>query len=145
MTFRVACLQLCSGPEPEANTARAVALIGQAADEGADLVTLPEVTNIIQPNRQALRIIAKAEADDPTLAALREAARAIERTVLVGSLVLKAEDDDQERLVNRSFLLGPDGSIRARYDKIHLFDVELPGGESYRESASYRAGHRRVL
>ena len=138
--IRAALLQITSGPDPEANLARLLPLVGEAARGGADIVCTPEMTNLIAP-RERLRAVAAEEGADPTLAALREAARRYAIYLAVGSLALR----DGDALVNRSLMIGPDGRVRARYDKIHMFDVDLPGGETYRESAAFRPGDRAVL
>jgi deaminated glutathione amidase len=94
--------------------------------------------------RRALRLEkARGEADHPMLAAFRDIARETQAHLLLGSIVIR--DGGEERLANRSFLIGPDGGIIARYDKIHMFDVELPGGESYRESNAFRPGEEAVV
>jgi predicted amidohydrolase len=98
----------------------------------------PEVSNMIEPNRQAQLAKVRFEGEDPVLAAGRDLARETGVWLLLGSLAVKAEGE--ERLANRSILLSPAGEIVARYDKIHMFDVDLAGGESYRESNRFRAG-----
>ena len=144
------------------NRARAEALIRRAAEGGAELVATPEVTNLMEPRRRHLFEKIFPEAQDPTLAALCALAAELKIHLLIGSLVLAAPenrgdrpaagngadegDDRQEgRAVNRSFLIRPDGIVAARYDKIHLFDVKLPDGQSYRESKSYCPGQAAVL
>jgi deaminated glutathione amidase len=118
--------------------------VREAASGGAALVLTPEVTNCVSGSRSRQREVLRHEEDDPTLAALREAAAASGVWVLIGSLALLTQDADG-RFANRSFLVAPDGGIAARYDKIHMFDVDLEGGESYRESAGFRPGERAVL
>ena len=123
--MRTALVQLCSGDDPAANLERTAAFVAQAADRGARFVLTPEVTNCVSNSRSRQREVLHHEADDPTLAALR--AQAAERGIwlLIGSLALKTDDPDG-RFANRSFLIGPDGAIVARYDKIHMFDAFGP-------------------
>jgi predicted amidohydrolase len=143
MRFTAACVQLNSGRDIEPNVRAASDLVRRARDAGADLIMTPEVSDMIEPKR-ALRLEkARDEATHPMLAAFRELARETGAHLLLGSIVLR--EDQAERLVNRSFLIAPQGQILARYDKIHMFDVDLPGGESYRESAAFRSGAAAVL
>ena len=139
--FTVACVQMTSGPEPAGNIAAAGALIRAAKAQGAALVMTPETTNMIAPGRRHMMERARHEADDPAVSAFRALAAELGVWLLVGSLVLR---DSEEKAVNRSLLIGPDGAIAARYDKIHMFDVEIPDGQSYRESKAYAAGGRAV-
>jgi deaminated glutathione amidase len=141
---RVGLVQLCSSDDPGENAAEAAARVREAASGGAALVLTPEVTNCVSGSRSRQREVLRHEEDDPTLAALREAAAASGAWVLIGSLALLTQDADG-RFANRSFLVAPDGGIAARYDKIHMFDVDLEGGENYRESAGFRPGDRAVL
>jgi predicted amidohydrolase len=109
----------------------------------------PEVSNFIESGRRR-RDKARREADDPFLAGMRELARDTGAWILVGSLVIDPAGEpgaeaNEERLANRSFLIDAQGAIVARYDKIHMFDIDLPGGESYRESNAYRPGGRTVV
>jgi predicted amidohydrolase len=142
--MRAALLQLSSGDDPAANLAATERLVREAAAGGAALVLTPECTNIVTMDRERQRAVLCEEAEDPTLARLAEVARELSVWLLVGSLCLRAGGGDG-RFVNRSFLIGADGAVRARYDKIHMFDVVLRGGEAYRESAAYRPGERAVL
>jgi len=117
------------------------AAVTQAYDDGADIVCTPEVTGFITTDpAQQTRLVCD-EADDPTLTALRDLAMRYRRCLSVGSLAVKGG----ERFANRSFLIGPDGEIAARYDKIHMFDVVVSETEKYRESARYRPGDRAVM
>ncbi|MFV0300646.1 MAG: carbon-nitrogen hydrolase family protein [Paracoccus sp. (in: a-proteobacteria)] len=147
----VALLQLSVGDDPAENLPVTLDLIAQAAGKGATLVVTPEATNLLSPSRAWQRQVLRLEAEDPTLAALREAARRHAIWLLIGSLALRGEGDGGEgdrndgRFANRSFLIAPDGGIVARYDKIHMFDVTISDSESYRESAAYRPGGRAVL
>ena len=139
--FKVALVQMRSAMEPKANIAAALAAIEEAKSAGADYVLTPEMTNIIAKRDRMMATIVEEERD-PTLAALREAARKHSLYVHVGSLAIKASP---ERAANRSFLIDRRGDVVARYDKIHMFDVDLAGGESYRESHSYRPGDLAVV
>ena len=141
-TFRVGLIQMRSGRAPAANMAAAAALIGEAKTGGADYVQTPEMTNILEVSRERLFATIVPEEQDASLATFRELARALQLYVHVGSLAIKASAD---KAVNRSFLIDRRGEIVARYDKIHMFDVDLKGGESYRESRSYRPGDLAVL
>lgn len=141
----VALLQLTSGDDPQVNLPHTIALLRQAVDQGADFVLTPEVTNIVSPDRGWQAKTLRPEAEDPTLAALRSEAARAGIWLLIGSLALKGEDPGDDRFVNRSFLIGPDGHIAARYDKLHMFDVSISDSETYRESAAYRPGNRAVL
>jgi len=142
--FKAACIQLSSAREVEPNILAASALIRAARDEGADLIMTPEVSDMMEPRRTERVAKAKDEASHAMLAAFRDLARETGAWLLLGSAVVRREDGD-ERLANRSFLIAPDGAIAARYDKIHMFDVELAGGESYRESNAFRPGEAAVL
>jgi deaminated glutathione amidase len=141
-TLRVGLVQLRSGREPAANLDSAAALIREAAREGARYVQTPEVTNIMELDRKVLFEKLQEEGNDATLAALRQLARELGITLHIGSLALKVSD---AKAVNRGFVIDPDGEITGRYDKIHMFDVDLGNGESYRESNAYRPGERAVL
>ena len=136
-TFRVGLIQMRSGRTPRANADAAIKLIGEAKAAGADYVQTPEMTNIMEVKREALFAALAPEETDPSLAAFRDTARSHRLWVHVGSLALAVSAD---KAVNRSLLIDPQGEIAARYDKIHMFDVDLAGGESYRESRSYRPG-----
>ena len=142
--MRVAVVQLNVGEDPAENLGPTLALIREAVAGGAEFVLTPECTNMMSSHRATQRGHARTEADDPTLAALRGAARDHGIWLLVGSLCLLAEDGDG-RMANRSFLIGPDGAIAASYDKIHMFDVNVSETEVFRESAAYRPGDRAVL
>ena len=139
--FKVALVQMRSAMEPKANLGAALAAIEEAKSAGADYVLTPEMTNIIAKRERLMATIVDEERD-PTLAALREAARKHSLYIHIGSLAIKASP---ERAANRSFLIDRRGDVVARYDKIHMFDVDLAGGESYRESHSYRPGDLAVV
>lgn len=141
--FKAACIQLNAGRDIEPNIAAAADLVRRARAAGADLIMTPEVSDMIEPPR-ALRLEkARDEATHPMLAAFRALARETGVHLLLGSIMIRTAGE--ERLANRSFLIAPDGNILARYDKIHMFDVDLPGGESYRESAVFRPGEATAL
>lgn len=116
-------------------------LVREARAEGADLITTPEVVGMLEPRRRLVLEKAEEQGSNRALAAFRDLARETGAWILVGSLVVRVEP---ERLANRSFLLDPEGEIVASYDKIHMFDVDLEGGESYRESNTYRPGKAAV-
>jgi len=137
-SFTAACIQPNTGTDWQANLAANVPLIEAAAADGATYIQTPEVTNFIFRRRQDTLANTHAEADDPSLAAYRDLATRLNVWLNLGSLALKGEAD--ERLVNRSFLIAPDGSIANHYDKIHMFDVELPSGQKFTESRAYRPG-----
>ncbi len=143
MALKVALIQLNSSDDPEANLPATERLIRQAAAEGAELILTPEVTNIVSASRRVQNQRLALEDDDATLTRLRDVTAELGIWLSLGSLALKSGDPDG-RFVNRQFLIGPDGGIRARYDKIHMFDVELGGEESYRESKGYRPGEQAV-
>jgi predicted amidohydrolase len=141
-TFKAAMIQMRSGLTPGANIEDAVRMIGEAKSSGADYVLTPEMTNILAAKREQLFAAVVEEEADDSLATLREIARKLGIYVHIGSLAIKISPD---RAANRSFLVGPKGDILARYDKIHMFDVDLAGGESYRESRNYRPGELAML
>jgi predicted amidohydrolase len=147
--FNAACVQFTAGPDPAPNLQQVSELIRRARSAGADLIMTPEVSNFIESGRRR-RDKARHEADDPFLAGMRDLARETGAWILVGSLVIDPAGEpgaeaSEERLANRSFLIDAQGAIVARYDKIHMFDIDLPGGESYRESNAYRPGGRSVV
>jgi deaminated glutathione amidase len=141
-SFKVGLIQMRSGLDPAANLAAVLELIDQAKQAGADYVLTPEMTNILAIKRDHLFANIVAEENDPTLATLREVARELAIYVHIGSLAIKAS---AEKAANRSFLIDRKGEVAARYDKIHMFDVDLAGNESYRESSNYRPGELAVL
>jgi predicted amidohydrolase len=141
--MRVAVHQSRTGIDPAANARAIIDAIGQAKAGGADMIFTPEMSGLLDQNRKRAAEHLHDEADDPVLAKVREAAAAAEIWVDMGSLALRGGADG--RLVNRGFVIDDKGGIRARYDKIHLFDVDLPTGESWRESAAYAPGGRAVI
>ena len=141
-SFSAAMIQMRSSLTLGANIDDAVRMIGEAKAAGADYVLTPEMTNILVAKReQRFAVIAEEESDN-ALATLRELARQFGIYIHIGSLAIRISHD---RAANRSFLVDPKGDIAARYDKIHMFDVDLAGGESYRESRNYRPGDSAVL
>ena len=141
-TFKAAMIQMRSGLKPGANIDDAARMIGEAKSAGADYVLTPEMTNILAAKREQIFAAVVEEEVDASLATLREIARKLGIYIHIGSLAIKISPD---RAANRSFLVDPKGDIAARYDKIHMFDVDLADGESYRESRSYRPGELAVL
>jgi len=141
--LRAALVQMTATTRLAENARLCAAAIRQAASGGAQFVSLPEVANLAQLDREKAFSQACPEARDPCLAACRELAAELNIWVHVGSCVIRPEGADY--LVNRAFVIDGGGEIRARYDKIHMFDVDLENGESYRESALFRAGNEAVL
>jgi predicted amidohydrolase len=140
--FRVGLVQMCSGRDVARNAADAEALVREAAAGGAQYVQTPEVTTLMELDRDALWAATWSEAEDPSLKRFRELAGELRIWLHIGSIAVRTGG---AKLANRSFLIGPDGAIAARYDKIHMFDVELPNGETYRESRNYEPGTRAVV
>jgi deaminated glutathione amidase len=136
-TFRAGLIQMRAGRDPQANFVAAAALIREGRTAGADYVLTPEMTNVMEISRERLFSVITDEEQDTSLAAFRELSRELGIYVHIGSLAIRVAP---ERAANRSFLIDPQGEIVARYDKIHMFDVDLPNGETYRESRSYRPG-----
>jgi predicted amidohydrolase len=139
---RIALYQAQSGIDPVANAERLVGAVREAAAGGAAMLFTPEMSGMLDRDRERAVAKARSEAEDAVLAAVRAAAAKAGIWVHLGSLALKGEGG---KLVNRGFVIDDSGEIRARYDKIHLFDVDLPTGESWRESAMYQAGREAVV
>ncbi len=135
--MRAALIQLTSGDQIAPNVAAVSAFVREVAAQGATFVTTPETTHLTEMKRASVLEKAFSEAEDPGLAEFRALAAELGIWLHIGSLIIKVADD---KLANRAFMIAPDGSVAARYDKAHLFDVELGGGESYRESALYVSG-----
>ncbi|MCU6453522.1 carbon-nitrogen hydrolase family protein [Sphingomonas sp. A2-49] len=135
--MRIALLQMTSGIDPAVNAADLRHGITAAAANGATMLFVPEMAGLLDRDRARAAASIHAEPDDPVLATVRDAAAAAGIWVHVGSLAVRGPDG---RLANRGFVIDPAGAIRARYDKLHLFDVDLPNGESWRESAAYAPG-----
>ncbi len=141
--MRIALFQAQTGIDPEKNAAALVARVHEAAAGGAKMLFTPEMSGLLDKDRtRAIRHL-HLQSDDPVLAAVRAAAKDAGIWVHLGSLALLAESGD--KLVNRGFVIDDAGELRASYDKIHLFDVDLPTGESWRESAAYDRGGRAVV
>ena len=139
---RIALFQARTGIDPAANAQALVAAVAEAAAGGAAMLFTPEMSGLLDRDRARASGHYRLEAEDPVLAAVRAAAERAGIWVHLGSLAVREEG---ELLANRSFLIDNGGTIRARYDKLHLFDVDLPTGESWRESASYRPGEGAVV
>lgn len=142
--MKTALLQLSSSDDPARNLATVREMLRDAAAQGAGFALTPEVTNCVSGSTTHQRAVLVAEADDPTLAGLRETAAELGIWLLIGSLGVKTDDPDG-RFANRSVLVSPKGGIVARYDKIHMFDVQVSEQETYRESKNYRPGDRAVV
>ena len=139
--LRVACIQNTASRDIRANVDWVCARIDQAAAGGAEFIALPETVGLIEPVNEQIPAATFSEADDIGLAAFRERAARHGVVVLVGSQLI----EESGRIFNRSFLLDRDGAIRARYDKLHMFDIELKNGEAYRESDAIAPGSRAVI
>jgi deaminated glutathione amidase len=148
--FTASCIQFTAARDYDPNIHVASDLIRRARDGGADLVLTPENTGLIEPIGKLRHAKARDEANHPVLAALREVARETGVWLLIGSLAVDISGEagipkEETRHANRSYLIDPSGAVVAHYDKIHMFDVDLAGGESYRESNAFRPGGRAVL
>ncbi|MCR6501749.1 carbon-nitrogen hydrolase family protein [Shinella sp. CPCC 101442] len=137
MTVTIAALQMCSGTDPVHNVETMRRLVREAAAKGATYVQTPEMTGALQRDRAGLRAILRREEDDLVVAAAAELAAELGIHVHVGSTAIELADG---KVANRGFLFGPDGAKICSYDKIHMFDVDLDNGESWRESAVYAPG-----
>ncbi len=140
--IRVSCVQMRSGISVSDNVATASDLISRAAREGAQLIATPEMTSLMDRSPGSVFAKSGSEASDEALGSFRKLAEKLDVWLLVGSLPIRLED---QRCANRSFLIGPDGAVRARYDKIHMFDVELKDGQVHRESSSFAPGGEAVV
>jgi predicted amidohydrolase len=139
---RIALFQSTTGIDPEANGRALVDAIVEAASGGAEMLFTPEMSGLLDRDSARAAKTLRREENDPVLAAAREAAQRSRIWLSIGSLAVLAEDG---KVANRSYIIDREGKIRARYDKIHLFDVDLPTGESWRESNVYSAGQGVVL
>ena len=142
MKLKAALVQLRTPTTQAAALAQAEPLVRQAAAEGAQLIATPEGTNILQRERAKLFEAVTPLEQDPCVNGLRALARELGVWLLIGSALVRREDG---QLANRSALIGADGEIKATYDKIHMFDVDLPTGERHRESALYTPGERATV
>ncbi len=140
--FRAALVQLRCGRGVDPNLRKVEAAVRRAAAGGADYVQTPENTALMELSTKKLFANTRPEDDNPALEKLTALARELGIWLHVGSMAIRLSD---EKVANRSFLIMPDGAVAARYDKIHMFDVDLPGGESYRESKNYEPGTRAVF
>lgn len=139
--FTAACVQLRSSKSVVGNLEQSSDLIRQAAAAGAQYIQTPEMTNVLVRSREELLERIVTEAEDPTLRAYRTLAEELKVWIHAGSLAIRNGD----KVANRAFLISPDGAIQARYDKIHMFDVDLANGESWRESATYEPGKQTMI
>ncbi|WP_299608447.1 carbon-nitrogen hydrolase family protein [uncultured Tateyamaria sp.] len=142
--MKAALLQLNVSDDPVANLPRTIQMVEQAADQGAEFILTPEVTNCVSTSRSHQQSVLRFEDEDLTLKALRDVAETRGVHILIGSLGLKTNDPDG-RFANRSFLICPRGDILARYDKIHMFDVAINESETFKESSGYRPGTQAVV
>jgi predicted amidohydrolase len=140
-SFRAAVVQLNSRQFITANIDHALPLIREAAAAGARFIQTPEMSSIVTRDRESLFEQTREESEDGFVAAMRDAARALNVTLHLGSVAVRNGD----KIANRGLLISPEGEVSARYDKIHLFDVDLPSGESWRESRTYTGGDQAVL
>jgi predicted amidohydrolase len=140
--MRIALLQMTTGIDPVANALTITTAIADAAKGGAAMLFTPEMSGLLDSNRTRASDNLHPEANDPVLAAVRKAAAEQGIWVHLGSLAVRGDDG---KLANRAYVIDPEGTIRARYDKLHLFDVDLPTGESWRESATYTPGSGAVV
>jgi deaminated glutathione amidase len=139
---KAAIIQMCSSTDMQRNLKDAIDLVRDAAAKGATYIQTPEVTNIFEPDKERLKAVAMTVDKDIFVAAFAGLAKELGVHLHAGSLALNA---GREKLANRSFLFAPDGHVQATYDKIHLFDIDLPTGESHRESATYNPGEAAVV
>jgi len=140
-SFVAACVQMRSTRDPLRNRDDAIRMIGEAAAAGAQFVQTPEVTNLCERDTKILRETSQSEEAHEVLAGLRQAARDAKIWLQIGSLSVRAD----ENIANRAYVIDPEGNIAARYDKVHLFDVDLPNGETWRESNTFRGGETATL
>ena len=145
--FRAAAVQMRSGIDVAANVAEAERLVRAAAAEGAHYILTPEMTTVLDRDRERLLAAIHREESDPSLRRFRGLAAELGVHLHIGSMAIRLAEEAGATagVANRSFLIAPDGGVVARYDKIHMFDVDLAGGESYRESRLYRPGNAAVV
>jgi predicted amidohydrolase len=141
-TFRVGLVQMCTGRDVGRNLEDASALVREAAGKGADYVQTPEITTLMEMERVRLFAALRPEEGNPAVARFAALAQELRIWLHVGSMAVLLGNG---KIANRSLLFSPEGEIQGRFDKLHMFDVELPGGESYRESKNYQAGNAGVL
>jgi predicted amidohydrolase len=140
--FRVGLVQMCTGRDMEKNLADASGLVREAAAQGAQYVQTPEITTLMEMERARLFAAIRPEQGNPAVTHFSALARELGIWLHIGSMAVLLGNG---KIANRSLLFTPGGEIEARFDKIHMFDVELPGGETYRESKNYQAGDSAVL
>jgi predicted amidohydrolase len=138
MTFKAAAIQMCSGVDPEVNAVTMARLVRDAAAQGASYIQTPEMTGALQRDRAGLRAVLRDEANDVIVSTASALAADLGIHLHVGSTAIALSDG---KIANRGFLFGPDGQKICHYDKIHMFDVDLDNGESWRESAAYTPGN----
>lgn len=136
---------MCSTIDPDENARQLCSLMAEAATGGAAMIFTPEMTGLLDRDRSRAARMIRNEANDVVLSSARSEAKKARIWVQLGSLAVKTSDNPGEKWVNRSYLINPDGEITARYDKIHLFDVDIGPDESLRESAAYAGGHNAVV
>jgi len=141
--LKVALIQNCAERDVAPSVAAVVPLIKAAAADQAEFILLPEMVSMLEPDNVQVLKKCVAEADDPALKTFRALAQETSTWILVGSLLFK--EPGKSRVVNRSLLVDPSGAITARYDKLHLFDVDVGDGQAYKESATVEPGERAVL
>jgi predicted amidohydrolase len=142
LEFRAGLVQMCSGRDVDRNLADAAALVREAAAQGAQYIQTPEITTLMEMERARLFAAVRPDEGNPAVAYFSALARELGVWLHIGSMAVLLGNG---KIANRSFLFTPEGEIEARFDKIHMFDVTLPGGESYRESKNYQAGDVAVL
>ena len=140
--FRVGLVQMCTGRDVARNLAEMSGLVRDAASQGAQYIQTPEVSVLMETDRDRLFVETRAEAGNPAIAHCQALAREVGVWLHLGSMGVLVKPD---KIANRSMLFSPEGKLAARYDKIHMFDVELPGGERYRESRNFEPGSQAVL
>ncbi len=141
-TFRASLIQMTTGRDVAKNLVDASKLIRDAAKAGAQYVQTPEITTLMERDAARLFVATRSEDGNPALAHFQALARELKIWLHIGSMGIAVAAD---KIANRSYLIAPDGIVRARYDKIHMFDVDLPGGETYRESKNYKPGDKAVI
>jgi predicted amidohydrolase len=140
-SFIAACVQMCGRTDPSVNRDDAVRMIREAASRGATFVQTPEISNVVNRDRASMLTSLLTEDKDPMLQAFQALARELKITIHAGSLSIQNGD----KVANRAFVISQSGDIAARYDKIHLFDVDLPNGETWRESNTFTGGTDAVV
>ncbi len=143
--MKIALAQMCSGIDPDENARQLSSFVADAAAGGAAMIFTPEMTGLLDRNRSRAAGTIRNEADDVVLSTARSEAKKAGIWVQLGSLAVQVSGKPGEKWVNRSYLINPDGEITARYDKIHLFDVNLGPDETQRESSAYTGGHNAIV